>query len=57
MSICIGGRVLMDSITCSCGNEMKQDGDRFDCEKCGDVVSGYNGLLLYNWKDKLKETK
>lgn len=50
MSICIGGKVLIDWIEC-CGENMKQDGDRFYCEVCGDVVSGTTGEKIFNMKD------
>jgi hypothetical protein len=29
---------------------MEKDGDRFICHKCGDVVSGYDGRFIYNFK-------
>ena len=45
----------MDWIEC-CDKIMEQDGDRFYCKVCGDVVSGFTGEKIFNMKDKKKES-
>lgn len=48
--------VCLDSMSC-CGENMNKDGDRFICNVCGDVVSGYGGTLLFNLKLEYGSTK